>query len=50
MPQRSYTVGKKVEKIMKYYDLMVDIERMWNGHTKVVPVVIEALGSIPNNL
>lgn len=27
------TVGKEVEKIMKYYEFMADIKRMQNGQT-----------------
>ena len=41
---------KEVEKIMNYVELNVELERMWKTKTKVTPVVIGALGSIPKNL
>ena len=35
---------------MNYAELKVELERMWKTKTKVIPVVIGALGSIPKNL
>ena len=37
---------KEVEKIMNYAELKVELERMWKTKTKVIPIVIGALGSI----
>jgi hypothetical protein len=37
---------KEAEKILKYTDLTVEIQRMWNVKTKVIPVIIGATGTI----
>jgi len=38
------------EKLSKYQDLRVELERIWKKKTKMVPVVIGALGSISKRL
>ena len=36
---------KEAEKILKYKDLTIDIQRMWNVKSKVIPVIIGATGT-----
>jgi hypothetical protein len=37
---------KEAEKIPKYEDLTMEIQRMWNVKTKVIPHIIGATGTI----
>jgi hypothetical protein len=39
-------IKKEAEKILKYKDLTIEIQRMWNVKTKVIPVTIGATGRI----
>jgi len=39
-------IKKKAEKISKYEDLTIEIQRMWNVKTKVIQVIIGATGTI----
>ena len=41
---------KKAEKLDNYAELRVEVARMWNKDTVVIPVIIGALGSIPKDL
>jgi len=39
-------IKKEVKKILKYKDLSVEIQCLWNVKTKVIPVIIVATGTI----
>jgi len=39
-------IKKEAEKILKYKDLTIEIQRMWNIETKVIPVIMGATGTI----
>jgi len=38
--------NKEAEKILKYKDLTIEIQSMWNVKTKVIPVIIGATWTI----
>jgi len=39
-------IKMEAEKILKYKDLTIEIQRMWNVKTKMIPVIIGATGTI----
>ena len=41
---------KETEEYEKYQDLAREIKRIWKSRTKVVPVVVGALGSVSKKL
>jgi hypothetical protein len=39
-------IKNEAETILKYKDLTIEIQRMWNVETNVIPVIIDATGTI----
>ena len=39
-------IKKEGEKILKYKELTIEIQRIWNVKTRVIPVIIGATGTI----
>jgi hypothetical protein len=39
-------IKKEAEKILKYKDLTIEIQRMWNVKARAVPVMIGATGTV----
>jgi hypothetical protein len=46
IPGDRNVIKKEAEKILKYKDLITEIQCMWNVKTKVTPVIIAARGTI----
>jgi hypothetical protein len=46
IPGDRNVIQKEAEKILKYKDLTIEIHRMWNINTRVIPVIIGATGTI----
>jgi hypothetical protein len=46
MPGDRNVTKKEAEKMLKYKDLIIEIQRMWNVKTKVAPVIIGATGTV----
>ena len=50
VPSDKNVSAKEFDKLSKYKDLQIEVERMWKLKTTVVPVVIGALGIINKNV
>jgi hypothetical protein len=46
IPGDRNAIKKGTEKIVKYKDLIIEIQRMWNVKPEVAPVIIGATGTI----
>jgi hypothetical protein len=46
IPGDRNVIQKEAGKILKYKDLTIEIQRMWNVKTGVIPVIIGATGTI----
>jgi len=45
-PFDSNVVSKEIEKVDKYQDLLLEIQRLWNMKVEIIPIVIGALGAL----
>lgn len=50
IPNDSNLTNKETEKILKYRDLAIETSRMWGMKTSIIPVIVGALGAMPNNI
>jgi enolase len=46
IPGDRNVIKKEAEKVLIYNDLVIEIQRMWNVKTKVMPVIMGATGTI----
>jgi hypothetical protein len=46
IPGDRNVIKKEAEKILKYKDLIIEIQRMWNVKTKLTPVIMRATGAV----
>jgi hypothetical protein len=46
IPEDRNVIKKEAEKILKYKDLTIQTQRMWNVKTNVIPVIIGVTGTI----
>ena len=46
IPGDRNVIKKEAKKILKYKDLTIEIQRIWNVKTRVIPVIIGANGTI----
>jgi hypothetical protein len=46
IPGDTNVIQKEAEKILKYKDLTIEIQRLWNVKTRVIPVIIGTTGTI----
>ena len=49
-PGHSYVIKKEAVKILKYEDLIIEVQRMRNVKAKVIPVIIRMTGTISKSL
>jgi len=45
IPGDRNVIKKEAEKILKYKDLLIEIQRVWNVKAKVIAVITGATGS-----
>jgi hypothetical protein len=46
IPGDRNVIKKEAKKILKYKDLIIEIQRMWNVKTKVTPVITGATETV----
>jgi hypothetical protein len=50
IPGDRNVIKKVAQRIVKYKDLIIEIQRMWNVTAKVIPVITGATGTISESL
>jgi hypothetical protein len=50
IPGDRNVIKKEAEEILKYKDLTIQIQLMWNLKTNLIPVIIGATGTISKSL
>ena len=50
IPGHRNVIKREAENILKYKDLITEIQRMWNVTAKVMPVITVAIGTISESL
>ena len=43
-------IKKEAQNILKYKDIIIEIQRIWNVKAKVIPVITGATGTISKSL
>jgi hypothetical protein len=46
IPGDRNVIQKEAEKILKYKELTIEIQRMWNAKIRAIPVIIGATGTV----
>jgi hypothetical protein len=50
VPGERNVIKKEAKKILKYKDLIIEIQPMWNMKAKVIPVITVVTGTISESL
>jgi hypothetical protein len=50
IPGDRSVIKREIEKILKYKDLKIEIQCMWNVKAKMIPVIIGVTGTISKSL
>ena len=50
IPEDRNVIKREAEKILKYKDLTIEIQGVWNVKATLVPVIIEATGTVSKSL
>ena len=50
IPGDRNVIKKETEKILKYKDLIIEIQRVWNVKAKVIPIITGATGTLSESL